>query len=98
MLFNKLMKSASVIYGKRAISSTEEVELRMSSAIFAAKIPQTVMRRSSVIFVGHVVGLGPMKKKENFHGMIMKFVKSRNLNRKIKFNISPCFKITRQSL
>ena len=37
--------------------------------LFAAKIRQTVKRMSSVIFgrqlfVGHVVGLGPMKEKE----------------------------------
>ena len=44
----------------------------MSSVIFAAKLRQTVMRmsRSRVIFVGHVVALAPMRKKENFYRMI----------------------------
>ena len=47
----------------------------MSSVIFAAKLCQTVMRMSTVIckqlFVGLVVALALMRKKENFHRMII---------------------------
>ena len=46
----------------------------MNRVIFAAKLPQTVMRMSSHIcrqlFVGHVVALQSLRKKENFYRMI----------------------------
>ena len=43
----------------------------MSSVIFAAKFRLMVKRTSRVLFVGHVLALAQMRKKENCHRVII---------------------------